>query len=92
MNVYVMIISDSVFFVSLSELVGDPLDVDTAENLISVMEISEEASGCLCWNPSVTTPTSKIGRSSVVIIQSKWRAFIAAKNFSAMKKQRILLE
>lgn len=34
------------------ELVGDPLNVDTAENLITVMEMGEEASSCLCWKPN----------------------------------------
>ncbi|KAL3804169.1 hypothetical protein HJC23_013688 [Cyclotella cryptica] len=59
---------------------GDP-DVDTAENLITVMEISEEATFC-CWRHStapsgrklgpaklVGNETRRVGKSSVVLIQ-----------------------
>jgi hypothetical protein len=49
--------------------IGDPLNMDTAENFITVMEMSEEASGCLCWKPS-NDEARKIGGSSVMVIQS----------------------
>jgi hypothetical protein len=78
------------------ELVGDPLDVDTAENLISIMEIGEEASGCLCWKHATDEPRNvhnaqAVRRSSVVVIQSKWRQYIAAKKVSSMKRRALLV-
>ncbi|KAL3786841.1 hypothetical protein ACHAWO_003184 [Cyclotella atomus] len=80
------------------ELVGDPLDVETAENLITVMEISEEASGCLCWKNTTDEQHGKVHsapqvvrRTSVVAIQSKWRQYIAAKRVCSMKRRALLV-
>ena len=84
---------------------GDP-GVDTAENLVTVMELSEEATACFCWNatlpPSgaadksgapnaISNNTKSMGISSVVKVQSKWRAYVAAKKFIEMKKQQTQL-
>jgi hypothetical protein len=74
----------------LYETFGDPTDVEVAENLISVMEMGEEASGYL-RKQSIYNRTKKVEKSSVEIIQSKWRSYIVAKRVRAMKKKRILL-
>ena len=78
----------------IHSIVGDPTDVETAENLVSFMEMSEEVSlGLMSWEDLTTTvdSTKRIGKSSVVIIQSKWRGYVYAKKFSAMKRRRTLL-
>ena len=78
----------------IHSIVGDPTDVETAENLVSFMEMSEEVSlGLMSWEDLTTTvdSTKRIGKSSVVIIQSKWRGYVCAKKFSAMKRRRTLL-
>ena len=74
----------------IHSIVGDPIDVDTAEYLVSFMEVGEEVSlGLMSWEELTTTVDSrKIGRSSVVIIQSTWRGYVCAKKFSAMKRRR----
>jgi hypothetical protein len=74
----------------LYETFGDPTDVEVAENLISVMEMGEEASGYL-RKQSIYNRTKKVEKSSVEIIQSKWRSYIVAKRVRAMKKKTILL-
>ncbi|KAL7478578.1 hypothetical protein ACHAW6_004339 [Cyclotella cf. meneghiniana] len=78
-EVHAMLIESGRWFY---DKLGDP-DVDAAENLITVMEVSEEASFC-CWGRStvasrrtrgpakaVSKKTNKMGTSSVLLIQSK---------------------
>jgi hypothetical protein len=80
----------------LYEKLGDPSD-DTAEDLLTVMEIGEEAAFC-CWKkktsvgrtaePHATwTQEEEIDEQSAIIIQSKWRSHSALKRYNKVCHQ-----
>ena len=68
----------------LYDCIGDPANEETAEDLVTVMELGEEAAFC-CWKK--TTPSNKADeedavieeensdQTSAMLIQSKWRNF-----------------
>lgn len=77
---------------------GDPGE-DTAEDLITVMEISEEAAFC-CWKKDITgrTTTSVMEVrtrenqdevSSAIAIQSQWRRYNASTHFEKIVLRNI---
>eukprot|EP00804_Cyclotella_cryptica_P028844 CCRYP_008432-RA/>CCRYP_008432-RA protein AED:0.01 eAED:0.01 QI:842/1/1/1/0.85/0.75/8/449/1945 len=77
---------------------GDPGD-DTAEDLLTVMEISEEVAFC-CWKKattqrSATSETEVRNRedqeylSSAIAIQSQWRRHRASKHFCEIRCQNV---
>ena len=84
----------------LYDCIGDPTNEETAEDLLTVMELGEEAAFC-CWKKK--TPARKPdddeeeeipeegNQASATIIQSKWRSFQLRKaNSSKNSKQNFI--
>lgn len=74
----------------LYECLGEP-DDETQENLLTVMEIGEEAAFC-CWKKKPTTDDianndeatveERVMEESAIVIQSKWRSCAASKDYN----------